>query len=93
MPDLNAILSFYRSHAGASAAGMPGLAGAGEPGGASRELDRVAFSFLMRDEGRDWAALEKPVRDTRLRMGRQRFRRWEIANPDISALLRRKARS
>ena len=73
-PGLNAILSFYRSHAGASAAGTPGLAGSAEPGGASRELQRVAFSFLMRDEGRDWATQEKPVRDTRLRMGRQRVR-------------------
>jgi hypothetical protein len=92
MPDLNAILSFYRRHAAASASGLPGLVAAADMRDASRELERVAFSFLLRDEGQDWHALEERVRATRLRMGRQRFRRWEIANPDICALLRRKAR-
>jgi len=111
MPDLNAILSFYRTNAVASGAGMsdrgfglergvgtaPGaIVGPNMPGRfgeAAIALERVAYSFLRRDEGHGWEQLTERARKARLRMGRQRFRRWEIANPDISAVLRRKARA
>jgi hypothetical protein len=89
MPDFHAILTLYHLHA---AAAVSGAMTADRDEVAAGALDRVARGFLSRAERDGWGALDDQARAVRLRLGRQRLRRWELANPDISALLKRKAR-
>jgi len=90
MPDYFAILTLYQVHAAAAVTGAP----EGERDEiASVALDRVAEGFLTSAERAGWGDLGAEAQAGRLRIGRQRLRRWEMANPDISALLRRKART
>lgn len=90
MPDYFAILTLYQVHATAEASGA---LTAERDEVAAHALDRVAEGFLTAIERAGWAGLAAEARTARLRIGRQRLRRWEMANPDIAALLRRKART
>jgi hypothetical protein len=90
MPDYFAILTLYQARA---SAGASGAFTAERDEVAAHALDRVAEGFLTRIERAGWDGLAAEARTARLRIGRQRLRRWEIANPDIAALLRRKAGS
>lgn len=90
MPDFFAILTLYQLRASASASGA---LEAEAKDVTSNALTRVATAFLSGEETSGWDHLSDEARAARLRMGQQRFHRWEAMNPDISALLRRKARS
>lgn len=90
MPDYYSILTLYQIHA---VAASTGALEAEREQVAAGALDRVARGFLSRSEMQDWSGLAPEARAARLRLGRQRLRRWEMANPDIASLLRRKARA
>ncbi|PRY24936.1 hypothetical protein CLV78_102109 [Aliiruegeria haliotis] len=88
MPDLLKILAFYQLVLTFSMAGaLPGeCRAAAEP-----ERSRVCEAFLSRSERNDLASADPRLRDARLRKGYLRFESWERANPDIVAVLMRKA--
>ncbi|MEM1428027.1 MAG: hypothetical protein AAGG09_01070 [Pseudomonadota bacterium] len=90
MPDYYSILTLYQMHAVAAATGAMQ---AEREEVTSSALNRVARGFLTRMESSEWGALSPEAQAARLRLGRQRLRRWEMANPDIASLLRRKARA
>ncbi|MEE4120449.1 MAG: hypothetical protein V2I65_15710 [Paracoccaceae bacterium] len=90
MPDYYAILTLYQVYATAEASGA---LSAERNEVAAHALDRVAEGFLTGSERTGWGGLAAEARRARLRIGRQRLRRWEMANPDIVALLRRRAGS
>ncbi len=90
MPDFFAILSLYRMRA---AADVSGALAAERADVSSAALDAVSRTFLTGREHTGWEGLSDEARAARLRLGYQRFRRWEATNPDIAALLRRKARA
>ncbi|MEL6206860.1 MAG: hypothetical protein AAFR47_16310 [Pseudomonadota bacterium] len=90
MPDFYAILSLYRMRAEAD---VTGALVAERADVSSDALDQVSRTFLTVRERDGWKELSQEARAARLRLGYQRFRRWEATNPDIAALLRRKARA
>jgi len=90
MPDYYSILTLYQIHAAAAASGAMQ---AERDQVTSCALERVARGFLNRVESSEWGTLTPEAQAARLRLGRQRLRRWEMANPDIASLLRRKARA
>lgn len=90
MPDYFSILTLYQMSAVAAASGAME---AEREQVTSHALERVARGFLTRSETSEWGRLSPEGRAARLRLGRQRLRRWEMANPDIASLLRRKARA
>ncbi|MEM0937640.1 MAG: hypothetical protein AAF646_03975 [Pseudomonadota bacterium] len=89
MPDLTSIMTLYQMHATATSSGAM-EAEADEV--AASAMEAVARGFLSKNEAADWPGLSSEAQAARLRLGRQRLRRWEMANPDIASLLRRKAR-
>lgn len=89
MPDFFAILTLYQLRAATAVSGALHSEAEEVTSGA---LARVSTAFLSGEERSGWDGLSDEARAARLRMGRQRFHRWEAMNPDISALLRRKAR-
>lgn len=88
MPDFAGILAYYRAiMVGASHGAL-----AGEARSFARcEYERVASNFLSPVERVMLGILPGRERQGRLRKGEMRFRRWEAANPDVVALLMRKA--
>ncbi|SFC11956.1 hypothetical protein [Tropicimonas isoalkanivorans] len=88
MPDLTAILAFYQAIAFFSVTGaLPGEAAMM----AQPEREAVVQRFLSPSERGNFDALSDVDRRVRLRKGETRFRAWESANPDVAAVLRRKA--
>ncbi len=88
MPNFFSILKLYETHASAAASGA--LESEREQV-ASSALDTVARGFLSSAEAADWSGMTAEAQAARLRLGRQRLRRWEMSNPDIASILRRKA--
>jgi len=88
MPDLHAILAFYAAFARFAVTGALDnecfLATRGE-------LTHVARQFLTGHERSGWPELAPAAQAARLRKGEQRFRQWERANPDLVAVLKRRA--
>ncbi|MFD0979308.1 hypothetical protein [Tropicimonas aquimaris] len=88
MSDLVAILSFYRALARFAVSGaLPDEAAMM----AQPEREIVLGRFLSPAERDALAKVPACDRQLRLRKGALRFQAWEAANPDIAALLRRKA--
>lgn len=90
MPTYASLLKLYVAHASAAASGALERE---RDQVAAPALDAAARGFLSATEQADWTDLSVEAQAARLRLGRQRLRRWEISNPDIVSLLRRKARS
>lgn len=88
MPDFALILAFYKVVSTCSLSGaLPG-----ECRAAARDArEQVAEGFLSARERRTLTELNRNHRRGRLRLGELRFRAWERANPDIAAVLQRKA--
>lgn len=88
MPDLAAILAFYRA---VSEVALSGALGSERLAATQGALLRVSADFLTGEERSDLTTLEPAARSARLRKGQHRFRRWEAANPDLVDVLQRKA--
>ena len=88
MVDLGAILSFYRA---ITAFALSGALPDEAEMMAQRERETVHHHFLTPQERHDLTGVSVRDQQLRLRKGALRFRAWETANPDVAALLRRKA--
>ncbi len=88
MPDYNAILAFYQMVALCCSSGA--LEGEAECC-AGEQFRQVTRCFLSPVERTMLPFLSRRRQRAQFRAGALRFRAWEAANPDISALLRRKA--
>lgn len=88
MPDLSAILAFYQAILRGNFSGA--LRGEARCL-AQREHDDVIRRFLSPVERATLMFMPNTMRRARLRKGEVRFRNWEAANPDIVAVLKRKA--
>ena len=89
MPNLPSILALYRA---LSTVALSGALAEERKAATEGELARVARQFLTGDEQVDWSTLSPAGRAARLRKGCQRFYQWEAANPDLVAVLKRRAR-
>lgn len=88
MPSLTAILALYRAVFDAT---LSGALTEECVAATQAERARVARQFLTGAECHEWRSLAPTVRAARLRKGEHRFREWEAANPDVVAVLQRKA--
>ncbi|WP_116131323.1 hypothetical protein [Tropicimonas sp. IMCC34043] len=88
MPDYAAIFAYYQAMAVSALTGaMPGECAIY----AKPELDAVIEGFLDPKERRILCCRLGPDRAVRLQKGQLRFTSWQAANPDIVAVLKRKA--